>query len=145
MTKRTLSAFSVILLVAAGVIAACSREEPTTPSGGTDYRQVALEFARSLAAREYPKAYAMMSHGYRQKSTVDDLRIGFEAIVPTDWGAIGPIEVGQTMTSWPGKQASDLGWAFVSIGGDVYSEAVIVVVTSENGGARIREVEFGRP
>ena len=87
----------------------------------------------------------MMSHGYRQKSTVDDLRIGFEAIVPTDWGAIGPIEVGQTMTSWPGKQASDLGWAFVSIGGDVYSEAVIVVVTSENGEAKIREVEFGRP
>lgn len=143
--KRTLSALSVILIMAAGVIVACSREEPTTPSGGTDYRQVALGFARSLAAREYPKAYAMMSHGYRQKSTVDDLRIGFEAIVPTDWGAIGPIEVGQTMTSWPGKQASDLGWAFVSIGGDVYSEAVIVVVTSENGEAKIREVEFGRP
>jgi hypothetical protein len=49
------------------------------------------------------------------------------------------------MTSWPGKQPADLGWAFVSIGGDVYSEAVIVVVTSENGEARIREVEFGRP
>ena len=116
----------------------CSREEPTTPSGGIDYRQIALEFARSLAAREYPKAYAMMSHGYRQKSTLDELRIGFEAIVPTDWGAIGPIEIGQTMASWPGKQPSDVGWAFVSIGGDVYSEAVIVVVTSENGEARIR-------
>lgn len=110
-----------------------------------DYGQVALEFARSLAAREYPKAYAMMSEGYRQSRTVDELRIGFEAIVPTDWGAIGPIEVGQTMTSWPGKQPSDVGWAFVSIGGDVYSEAITVIVTSENGKARIREVEFGRP
>ena len=116
------------------------------PSGHpADYKQTALEFARSLAAREYAKAHAMTSHGYRQKSTVDDLRTGFEAIVPTDWGAIGPIEVGQTMTSWPGKQSGDIGWAYVSIGGDVYSEAVMVVVTSENGQARIREVEFGRP
>ena len=116
------------------------------PSGGTsDYLQVALEFAKLLAAREYPKAYAMTSQGYRQTNTVDQLRTGFEAIVPTDWGAIGPIEAGQTMTSWPGRQPSDLGWAYVSIGGDVYSEAVIVVVTSEDGEGKIREVEFGRP
>jgi hypothetical protein len=49
------------------------------------------------------------------------------------------------MTSWPSKQPSDIGWAYVSIGGDVYSEAVTVVVTSEQGEAKIREVEFGRP
>jgi hypothetical protein len=145
--KRALSSLLVILIVAGIVTIGCSREEPTTtPSGGTaDYRQIALEFTRSLAAREYPKAYAMMSHGYRQNRTVDELRSGFEAIVPRDWGAIGPIEVGQAMTSWPGKQPSDVGWAYVSIGGAVYSEAVIVVVTSENGETRVREVEFGRP
>lgn len=116
------------------------------PSGNTpDYRQIALEFARALAAREYPKAYAMTSQGYRGKNTVDQLRTGFETIVPTDWGTAEPIEVGQTMTDWPGKQPSDLGWAYVSIGGDVYSEAITVVVTSESGKARVREVEFGRP
>jgi len=137
---------SVTLIVATIVTIGCSREEPTTPSGNTaDYGQIALEFGRSLAAREYPKAYAMTSHDYRQNRTVDELRIGFEAIVPRDWGAIGPIEVGQTMTSWPGKQPSDVGWAYVSIGGDVYSEAIVVIVTSENGVGRIREVEFGRP
>jgi hypothetical protein len=145
-TKRTLSSMAVALIVTAIVTSGCSREEPTTSSGDTpDYRQVALEFARSLAAREYPKAYAMMSHGYRQSRTVDELRIGFEAIIPRDWGAIGPIEVGQTMTSWSGKEPSDIGWAYVSIGGDVYSEAIIVVVTSERGKAEIRHVEFGRP
>ncbi len=116
------------------------------PSGSiSDYQQIALEFAKSMAAREYPKAYAMTSQGYQEKNTVNHLGTGFEAIVPTDWGVIGPIEVGQTMTSWPGKQPSDLGWVYVSIGGNVYSEAVIVVVTSENGVAKIREVEFGRP
>jgi hypothetical protein len=49
------------------------------------------------------------------------------------------------MTSWPDKQPADLGWAYVSIGGDVYSEAVTVVVTSEEGTPRVRAVEFGRP
>lgn len=115
-------------------------------SGKTsDYQQVALEFAKSLAAREYLKAFAMTSHGYRQKNSVDQLRTGFETIVPTDWGPTDPIEVGQTMTNWSGKQPTDLGWAYVSIGGNVYSEAITVVVTSENGEAKIREVEFGRP
>ena len=136
----------VSLLVAAMSFAACSKEEPKMPSGNTsDYRQVALEFTRSLAAREYPKAYALTSQEYRKQLTVDQVRTRFEAIVPTDWGAMGPIEVGETMTTWPGKQPSDLGWAYVSIGGKVFSEAVTVVVTSENGLPRIRQVEFGRP
>lgn len=111
----------------------------------TDYRQVAVEFTNALAARQYDNAYAMTSQGYRRRSTVDQLRAAFEAIVPADWGAMGPIEAGQALTNWSGKQPSDLGWVYVSIGGDVYSEAVIVVVMSENGEAKIREVEFGRP
>jgi hypothetical protein len=116
------------------------------PSGSTsDFRQVALQFTRLLAAREYAKAHAMTSQEYRKRATVDQLRTNFERIVPTDWGPIGPIEVGETMTTWSGKQPSDLGWAYVSIGGNVYSEAIVVVVASENGEARVREVEFGRP
>lgn len=147
MTKRTYSFITLVsLFVTAMTFAACSKEEPKMSSGNTsDYRQVALEFTKLLAAREYPKAYAMTSQEYGKRNTVDQLRTALEAIVPADWGAMGPIEVGQTMTSWPGKQPSDLGWAYVSIGGNVYSEAITVVVTSQNGEPRIREVEFGRP
>lgn len=116
------------------------------PSGETSgYQQIAREFTKLLAAREYPKAYAMTSQEYRKRTTAEQLRTAFETIVPTDWGPMGPIQVGQTMTSWPSKRPEDLGWAYVSIGGDVYSEAITVVVTSESGEARIREVEFGRP
>jgi hypothetical protein len=147
MTKNTCSFIMFVsLFVAAMAFAACSKEEPKMSSGNTsDYQQVALEFAKSLAAREYPKAFAMTSQEYRKRNTVDQLQAGFEAIVPTDWGAMGPIEVGQTMTNWSGKQPSDLAWAYVSIGGNVYSEAVTVVVTSESGQPKIRQVEFGRP
>lgn len=111
----------------------------------SEYRQVALQFTKSLAAGEYSAAYAMTSQEYRERITVDQMRAAFEAIIPSDWGTIGPIEVGETMTSWPSKQPSDLGWAYVSIGGDVYSEAVIIVVTVEHGVPKVREVDFGRP
>lgn len=110
-----------------------------------DYQQFALDFAQALAARDYKTAYAMTSESYRERTTVEQLRVAFEFIVPLDWGRIGPIEIGQTMTRWPGKQSSDIGWAYVSIGGDVYSEALIVVVTLDQGVAKIREVELGRP
>jgi hypothetical protein len=146
MTRRAFSLLPAALFLAVLVFAGCSREEEGMTSGHTpDYRQAAIEFTRALVGRDYPSAYAMTSQGYRLKRSVDQLRSGFEAMIPTDWGAIGPIEVGQTMTSWPGRQPSDLGWVYVSVGGDVYSEAVTVVVTLENGEAKIREVEFGRP
>ena len=136
----------VSLLLAVMSVAACSKEELKMPSeNSSDYRQVALEFTRSLAARGHLRAYALTFQEYRKRNTVDQIRTRFETIVPTDWGAIGPIEVGETMTSWPGKQPSDFGWIYVSIGGTVLSEAVTVVVTSENGEPKIREVEFGRP
>ena len=146
MTKNARLFSSATLIVVAMIFSGCSQEEPKMPSGNTfDYRQIALAFANSMASRDYTKAYAMTTKEYREKINVEQLRSAFEAIVPTDWGTMGPVEVGQTMTNWPGKQASDLGWVYVSIGGDVYSEAVTVVVMSENGQAKIREVEFGRP
>jgi hypothetical protein len=49
------------------------------------------------------------------------------------------------MEEWPGKKPADVGWAYVSVGGDVYSEAVTVVVTREGDLLKIRTVEFGRP
>ena len=115
-------------------------------SGDTsDYRQVARQFGESLAARDYRSAYELTAKEYRDQTTVEQFQTAFETIVPPGWGPIGPVEVGQTMLTWPGKRPSDLGWAYVSIGGDVYSEAVTVVVSSEQGEAKIREVEFGRP
>jgi hypothetical protein len=132
--------------VLAIALVACSSEESSMSSASaSDYRRVALQFTQSLAARDYQRAYAMTAQEYRRTNTVDQLRAAFETIVPTDWGAVGPIEVGQTMTSWPAKQPSDVGWVYVSIGGNVYSEAVTVVVMSENGEQKIREVQFGRP
>ena len=110
-----------------------------------DYKLVALGFAEGLARRDYPAAWAMTSKQYQAVTTMEALQVLFEAIVPTDWTSIGPIEIATTMESWPGQEPGDLGWVYVSIGGDVYSEAVTVVVALEEGESRIRSVEFGRP
>ena len=110
-----------------------------------DYKLVALGFAEALASRDYPAAWAMTSKQYQAVTTMEGMQALFETIVPTDWEPVGPIEIGMTMESWPGQEPGDLGWAYVSIGGDVYSEAVTVVVALEDGESRIRSVEFGRP
>jgi hypothetical protein len=147
MTRETFSNIKLIIFfMTIMVFAACSKEVPHMSSESALYfRQLALDFTKTLAEREYAKAYAMTSQQYRKQNTVERLRTDFESIVPADWGTMGPIEVAHTMTSWPEQQPSDLGWAYISIGGDVYSEAVTVVVTSEDGEAKVRMVEFGRP
>ena len=111
----------------------------------SEYTQVALAFTRALASRYYPAAYAMTSKQYRQDTSLEAMASAFEAIVPTDWGTADPIDVGLTMEDWPGKLAPDVGWVYVGIGGDVYSEAVTVVITLEDEELRVRTVEFGRP
>lgn len=110
-----------------------------------DYSSVGLEFATALATRDYPTAYAMTSRNYQRSTTLDEMQAAFEAVVPTDWPTVGPVEVGTVMESWPGKQPSDVGWVYVSIGGDVYSEAMTVVVMREVDTLKVRTVEFGRP
>jgi hypothetical protein len=110
-----------------------------------DYRQVAVAFAKALASRDYAAAYGLTSESYRRGTNMNAMRADFEGIVPTDWGAPAAVELGLTMEEWPGKESSDVGWAYVTVGGDTYSEAVTVVVQAEAGALKVRTVEFGRP
>jgi hypothetical protein len=140
--------FWITAILVVSLFSGCSGGElPVANTSGFDYREVALQFTKALTERDYDRAYAMTSQDYQRRTSVKQLRTAFEAIVPTDWGAIGPVTVVRTMTQWqsPAKQPSDLGWVYVSIGGDVYSEAVIAIVTLENRQPKVREVEFGRP
>jgi len=136
---------TIVLLVGVAFVACGKQEAGTDSDSPHDYRALALEFVTALAARDYSSAYAKTSNEFKQSMSVNELRLVFETIVPLDW-EFGAIEVTeQTLSSWPTKQPADVGWAYVSIGGDVYSEAVTVVVTLEDGTLRIRKAEFGRP
>jgi hypothetical protein len=138
---RQLAALSIVLALGYG----CSNGDQMSGGGAADYKKVALDFTNALAARNYGAAYALTSKEYRDATTVEAMQAAFEMTVPTDWKTVGPVEVGQAMEDWPGKKPSDAGWVYVSVGGDVYSEAVTVVVTREGSELKIRTVEFGRP
>jgi hypothetical protein len=120
-------------------------KQPAAGGSAGDYKRVGLAFVEALATRDYDVAYALTSRDYRDSTSLRALQAAFERIVPVDWKTVGPIVVGQTMEEWPGREPSDVGWAYVSVGGEVYSEAIVVVVTLEEGELKVRAVEFGRP
>ena len=60
MTKNTRLFLSVALVAAVMNVAGCSKEDPKMPTQNTsDYRQIALVFVSSMAARDYVKAYCV--------------------------------------------------------------------------------------
>ena len=100
---------------------------------------VALAFARSLAARDYARAYAMLSSGAQSTLTLQALQEQFEMMIPPDFGDVAPIEIVKDPT-W------DHIFIYVALGGPVYSEAVIVsAFADEQGHQKIDAFELGRP
>ncbi len=145
MKIHNLTAWCMVLVMTV-ILMGCSKEGTGVPNATShDYADIALEFTQALANRDYSKAYAMTTKEYQNKTTLQSMKNAFEEIVPPDWGVMGPIEIGETMVDWPDKKPSDLGWAYVSIGGDIYSEAVTTIITLEGETAKIREIEYGRP
>jgi len=102
-------------------------------------KTLALEFARSLSKRDYGQAYNMLSLNAQSQLTEDALREQFESMIPLDWGDVDPIELEE-------NPAWDEVFLYVVLGGEVYSEAIIVnSFTSDNEILKIDSFQFGRP
>ncbi len=111
----------------------------------TPAQQVALEFTEALLRRDYTSAHNMLTQEHAVSTSLETLQANFEMVVPADWPLVGPLEVVETLTAWPEKQPEDTAWVYVAIGGELYGEAVAVVVTLEDDALKIRDAEFGRP
>ena len=133
------------MLLVGCLLASCTSQPETAPTSASGFQRVALQFAVALAERRYADAYALTTRGYRARTSREQMRSAFEDIVPPSWDPAGPIELGLTQTSWPDKQPGDVGWVYVSIGGRVYSEGLVVILSTEDKHLRVRTVEFGRP
>ena len=104
-----------------------------------EQKTLALEFARSLAKRDYRRAYNMLSLDAQSQLTEDGLREQFESMIPPDWGDVDPIELEE-------NPAWDEVFLYVVLGGEVYSEAIIVnSFASDNEIPKIDSFQFGRP
>ena len=107
--------------------------------------RLAVTFAKHLTAGRFDDARAMLSDNLQQQYLSSDLSREYSAMVSYGGSAPDTVELVSTMDTWPARQIDDLGWAYVAISGDGFSEAVSVVVAQENPHALIRELEWGRP
>ncbi len=107
--------------------------------------KLAFAFAQALVAGDFQSAHSMLCDGFRSAATPERIRKNYEEMVAYGDGPPTEVSLPCTMTEWPGKRRHDLGWAYVSIGGLDFIEAVTVIVCEEQGRPVIRELEWGRP
>lgn len=105
--------------------------------------QIACKFAQHLVDKDYTAAHALMCPDSQPQWPADRLRQDFEAMM--DDQAPQGCHLVMEMEQWADKAPGDLGWVYVAISADVFSEAVTVVVCEHDGQSRIRQVEWGRP
>ena len=100
-------------------------------------KTTAVVFAQKLADRDYQAALELCSDELKSGMSENSLSEEFEAIVPLDWGEVDPI----------GLEENDaFPFVYITLGGDVYSEAIIVhSFATEKGQTRIASFELGRP
>ena len=102
-----------------------------------DQKTTAIMFAQKLVARDYWAALELCSE--ELKSGLNERSLGeeFEAIIPLDWGKVECIRLEENGT---------LPFVYITLGGDVFSEAIIVhAFATENGQTKIASFELGRP
>jgi hypothetical protein len=69
--------------------------------------------------------------------SMDALVAAFKDVIDDDWGPIDPLEVDDS-EDWP--------FIYVVLGGDVYSEAILITAwATEDGQPKIDGFELGRP
>lgn len=133
------------------LLAACADDHsPTSSPAITDemrmaYPKFASHFAAALTDGEYEAAFEMLSSDMQRKYSADELRNRFEAMVENGGSPAKVDGFIQTMEDWPDKKPDDVGWAYVSISGDDYAEAVTVIVSAGDYGMSISSIEWGRP
>ena len=111
------------------------------------YAEVAISFASALVRGDFSTAHALLTDELRSALPVDALQARFHEMY--DWYETPPVGIHSgedfTMDDFAGRRPNDLGWAYISIHGDGWVEAVTVVVAAAPTDPRIREITWGRP
>jgi len=113
-----------------------------------DLAKLALKFAGDLKNERFESAHAQLTQANRLMWSSSSLQKQYEEMI--SYGD-GPtlhlnVEVTDDMKDWLSeKRKEDLGWVYVSMRGEDFSEAVALIFTEENGEPKIREIEWGRP
>ena len=113
----------------------------------TEISILAKKFALDLSEGNYEKAHEKFSDALKLVNSPDWLRDNYLEMIEYGDGPPTYIEIGSvnSMDGWATFKEGDVGHVYVIIMGDGFSEAVALYFKSENGQAKIREMEWGRP
>ena len=111
----------------------------------TKHGKIAFDFATALANSDYTSAHGLLSESLKNEWSSDSLKKEYEEMIEYGEGDVTHIEVMNEMIEWPTKENNDLGWAYVAMSGNDFSEAVAVVICNEKNHLKVREIEWGRP
>ena len=114
-------------------------------NSSSEYAQLAVAFTEHLLAGRFEQAHQLLSKELQQTSTPSQLERTYSSMIAYASAPANRVELVTTLQSWPDWQSGDLGWAYVAIEGDGFSEAVAVIVCREEGKTVIRQLEWGRP
>jgi hypothetical protein len=106
-----------------------------------DHGAVVQKFACALVAGDFLAALALLDADLALRTSPESLEGQLSQMV--DHGE-GPPEYAHhvaALAEWPDRLEGDAGWAYSSIVGPGYSEAIAGVVTKEG---RIRQLEWGK-
>ena len=109
---------------------------------------LALKFAGDLKDERFESAHAQLTQANRLIWSASSLQKQYEDMISYGDGPTQHlnVEVTDDMKDWRSeKREEDLGWVYVSMRGEEFSEAVALIFTEENDEPKIREIEWGRP
>jgi len=106
---------------------------------------VARRFAGHLVAGDPVSAHACLTAEARIEWSSDALADAYASMIEYGDGPAALDGFDEYLDDWADRHPADIGWAYVSIGGDGFAEAVTVIVADEDGEARVRTIEWGRP
>ena len=109
------------------------------------HAEVAEQFARRLVDGEFNAARNMLTQSLKRIFTTHKLKRDLASMHSYAKGPITHFEVMNTTEYWLAKQENDVGWAYVALTGDNFSEAVTVIVTRQSSKLLIRKIDWGRP
>jgi len=112
------------------------------------FEAMATNFAQALADARWEDAHSLLDQELQKRFSAQRLAETFQAMYSSY--AEGPVtsvhfDPQFSMETWPAKIPGDVGWAYVSLHGNGFVEAVTVVVASSSGHLAIRDIEWGRP
>jgi hypothetical protein len=109
------------------------------------YQHTALTFGWCIVRKEWEAARNLLCSVLRSSTTARSLEEEVSDMIEYTEDVLTRAEIITDMEDWPNKEEDDIGWAYVALSGDSFSEAATVIIKLEDGRMVIRSIEWGRP